>query len=311
MLHNVCDSNDEMLCHGTQYRTRYDNRDANLQIHSFGPQSRYGRSIQLLFQQRWYCTAPWPGMKAAVLTAHSIFSGAGFLIYSNYFYHTYIIGAFHKYPEPVAKQMRKALYYSNISLEPRNAIKYYREALRVADEVGMDPFSDEIMGIKIHLAGFMEKIQRYKQAIDILEIVKRDNLLWVDQLGNLPGNEGKRTRVLGKTVGVSVKLGELYANQYVSEQEAAEERLVWAVETVLKEQQRRQKDGVKDGEGEWLSPEEIGGSLEALGHHYEEKSQHYLAAPLFLQALALSPPTSCHTTVLSKFLLAAYLENCH
>lgn len=194
--------------------------------------------------------------------------------------------------------MRKALYYSNISLEPRNAIKYYREALRVADEVGMDPFSDEIMGIKIHLAGFMEKIQRYKQAIDILEIVKRDNLLWVDQLGNLPGNEGKRTRVLGKTVGVSVKLGELYANQYVSEQEAAEERLVWAVETVLKEQQRRQKDGVKDGEGEWLSPEEIGGSLEALGHHYEEKSQHYLAAPLFLQALALSPPTSCHTTVL-------------
>lgn len=196
--------------------------------------------------------------------------------------------------------MRKALYYSNISLEPRNAIKYYREALRVADEVGMDPFSDEIMGIKIHLAGFMEKIQRYKQAIDILEIVKRDNLLWVDQLGNLPGNEGKRTRVLGKTVGVSVKLGELYANEYVSEKEAAEERLVWAVETVLKEQQRRQKEGVKEGEGEWLSPEEIGGSLEALGHHYEEKNQHYLATPLFLQALALSPPTSCHTTVLSK-----------
>ncbi|KUJ15906.1 uncharacterized protein LY89DRAFT_587390 [Mollisia scopiformis] len=224
--------------------------------------------------------------------------GATALLYVNDFYHNYIIGAFHKFPPPVAKELRKALYYTNISLEPKNAVKYYKEALRVADEIGMDPFSDEIIGVKIQLAALMEKLQLYKKAIDILEIVKRDNLRWVDELGNLPGNEGKRTRVLGKTVGISVKLGELYANEYVKEKGAAEERLVWAVETVLKEQQRRESEGVKPGEGEWLSPEEIGGSLEALGHHYEEKDQHYLAAPLFLQALALSPPASCHTAVL-------------
>jgi hypothetical protein len=146
----------------------------------------------------------------------------------------------------------------------------------------------------------MEKIQQYTKAIDVLEIVKRDCLKWVEELGGQPGNEGKRTRVLGKTVGISVKLGELYANEYVSEKEVAEERLVWAVEMVLKEQQRREIEGVKPGEGDWLSPEEIGGSLEALGHHYEEKNQHYLAAPLFLQAITLSPPSSCHTAVLSK-----------
>jgi hypothetical protein len=38
----------------------------------------------------------------------------------------------------------------------------------------------------------------------------------------------------------------------------------------------------------------------ALGNHYESKSQHYLAAPLYLQAVTLSPPNSCHTAVLSK-----------
>ena len=37
----------------------------------------------------------------------------------------------------------------------------------------------------------------------------------------------------------------------------------------------------------------------ALAHHYEEKGQHYLAAPLFLQALTMSAPSSCHTAVLS------------
>jgi hypothetical protein len=101
------------------------------------------------------------------------------------------------------------------------------------------------------------------------------------------------------------------------EKEAAEEKLVWAVETVLREQQRREVEGVKPDEGEWMSSEELGGSLEgqhyitriasasakeeaALGHHYEERNQHYLAAPLFLQAVALSPPSSCHTTVLSE-----------
>lgn len=132
----------------------------------------------------------------------------------------------------------------------------------MADEIGMDPFSDEIIGVKIQLAALMEKIQLYQKAIEVLEIVKRDNLRWVDELGNKPGNEGKRTRVLGKTVGVSVKLGELYSNEYVKEKGAAEERLVWAVETVLKEQQRRATEGVKPGEGDWMSPEEIGGSLE-------------------------------------------------
>ncbi|KAE8453936.1 hypothetical protein EG329_007712 [Mollisiaceae sp. DMI_Dod_QoI] len=224
--------------------------------------------------------------------------GAGALVYANHFYYNYIIGAFHKFPEPVAKQLRKALYYTNISLEPKNAIKYYKEALRVADEVGMDPFSDEIMGVKIQVAALMEKIQLYKRAIDVLEILKKDNLRWLDEFGSRPGNEGQRTSVLGKTVQISVKLGELYSNQYVKEKEAAEESLVWAVETVLKEQQRRATEGVKPDEGEWLSAEQIGGSLETLGHLYEEKDQHYLAAPLFLQALALSPPKSCHTTVL-------------
>ena len=126
----------------------------------------------------------------------------------------------------------------------------------------MDPFSDEIIGVKIQLAALMERVQQYKKAIDILEIVKSDNLRWIEELGNKPGNEAKRTSVLGKTVGISVKLGELYANEYVAEKEIAGERLIWAVETILKEQKRRADEGVKPDEGEWMSPEEIGGSLE-------------------------------------------------
>lgn len=38
----------------------------------------------------------------------------------------------------------------------------------------------------------------------------------------------------------------------------------------------------------------------ALAQHYEKNDAHYLATPLFLQALTVCPPTSCHGVVLSK-----------
>ncbi|KAI9813662.1 MAG: hypothetical protein M1827_003733 [Pycnora praestabilis] len=249
----------------------------------------------------------------------------GSLVYVNYVYKSYIVDAFHKFPEPVAQKLRRALYYTNISLSPQDAMKYYRQALAVADEVGMDPFSDEIIGVKIQVAALLEKIQQFQKAIDVLEIVRNDCLKWIDLYGAKEGKEGDRTRILGKTVGVSVKLGELYANEFVREQEAAEGALVWAVETVLKEKKRREDQGVKPGEGEWMTDEEIGGALEcdyapsnpspmhsqtrreinpnklftALGNHYEERNQHYLAAPLYLQCLSLLPLTDCHSVVLS------------
>lgn len=46
----------------------------------------------------------------------------------------------------------------------------------------------------------------------------------------------------------------------------------------------------------------------ALAHHYEEKRQHYLATPLFLQALTVSPPKSCHSVVLMNNLATSLAQ---
>ncbi|KAK4981609.1 hypothetical protein LTR66_009853 [Elasticomyces elasticus] len=191
--------------------------------------------------------------------------------------------------------------------------------------MGMDPFSDEILGVKIQVAALMEKIQNFPKAIEVLEIVRGDCLQWVDELGGLitawsgrgvtglttlpsEQNRGKRTRVLGKTVAISVKLADLYANNFVRDKDSAEERLVWAVETVLKEKKRREDEGVTEDEGDWISDSEMGASLEALAHHYEEKNQHYLATPLFLQALSLYPTNTCHSVVLMNNLATSLAQ---
>lgn len=235
------------------------------------------------------------------IIAASVFflSGSFAILYANYWYQYYIIAAFHKFPEPVAVKLRRAIYYTNQDLQPKEALKYYRQAIEIAEELGMDPFSDEIMGVKIQVAGLFEKVEHTAKAIQVLEILRRDTMLWMDKLGGLERNKAKRTRVLKKLVGINIKLGELYSRPAIYDRDTAETRLVWAVETVLKERQRRDTLKVsEEDEGDWLSDSEIGAAMEALAHNYEEKKQWHLATPLFLQALNLLGGSTCHSVIL-------------
>lgn len=228
------------------------------------------------------------------------------LVYANYIYRSYIIGEFAAYPEPIAQALRRALYYSNHDLQPQNAIKYYSKALDLATEMGMDPLSNEMLGVKFQLASFLEKqIHQPKMAIEVLERVKQHCSAWVEEYGDLERQREKRTRLLGQIVRVGVKLGDLYARPDVMETEHAEESLVGAVTTLLKEQERREREGVKEGEGEWIGAEEIGGALESLATHYTLLSRPSLSTPLYLQTLPLLPPKSCHLTTTMTSLSAS------
>ncbi|KAI0521835.1 TPR domain-containing protein [Xylaria bambusicola] len=283
-----------------------------------------GQNLRTLFRQ---------SPEELVIAIIILCACAGVSVYVVYSYFNYFQSEqFTRFPPDIAKSLRRALYYTNYSPDPKLALKYYKLALEQCTAAGLDPFSDEVIGVRIQLAAWLEKIGKYQNSIEVLEALLRDCKRWVekmeksvqdgfvDKAGRLisaaipkaePPKEGddgaielpenlwaKRTRVLGKSVGISVKLGELYADEHVLQGDAAGEHLIWSVETVLKELQRRQVEGVKEGEGDWMTPEQIGGALEALGNHYESKSQHYLSAPLYLQAVSLSPPNSCHTAVL-------------
>ncbi|CAG5158506.1 uncharacterized protein ALTATR162_LOCUS5114 [Alternaria atra] len=221
------------------------------------------------------------------------------VFYIPWYYKNVIIKPYHNFPEPVAKKLRKALFYSRGKwLDIREANKHFRQALALADEMGMDPFSDEIMGVKYTIAALFEDAGYYSLAIDVLEIMRNDCQKWVDEFSDKHWTTGNRSRVKKNMVQINLKLGQLYDVRYVNEPENGEKRLVEAVESALKEQQRRERDGVKNGEGPWLTNDEMGGVLEALGTHYEQFDSHYLAAPLFVKALQLCPPTSCHSVVL-------------
>lgn len=190
------------------------------------------------------------------------------------------------------------------------------------------------MGIKIQLAAWLEKIHSFDNSIMILENMLNDCKRWVDAMekaaadGTLAkydptlqpppakkeGEEedknapppqprenfwGKRTRLLKKAIGISVKLANLYSDEHVLERETAHERIVWAVETTLRELNRRSREPLKEGEGDWMADSEVGGALEGLALSYCEKKQFHLAVPLLFQSLRLSED-QCHTATLSK-----------
>ncbi|KAG8418012.1 hypothetical protein J3458_005458 [Metarhizium acridum] len=86
---------------------------------------------------------------------------------------------FSRYPEPVANTLRRAIYYTNYKPDPEMALKYYKKAMEQVKEVGLDPFSDEVLGIRIQVSFWLQKINNYKGSVDVLESVLQDCKKWV------------------------------------------------------------------------------------------------------------------------------------
>jgi tetratricopeptide (TPR) repeat protein len=264
------------------------------------------------------------------------------------FFRTFYTSYFSKFPEPLATTLRRAIYYSNYRPDPDLALKYYKKALEQCAEIGLDPFSDEVLGIRIQISAWLEQIKNPKTAVEVLESVLKDCKKWVevmdqtvkdgkvnaagrlidttkvsqDKAAEKPAADGqekstepppetlwrKRERILAKAVGTSVKLGELYADEHVLDQDKSHERLLWALETSLEEFRRRKVHGPRPGEESWLTPQELGGEMESLGRNYESRSQFHLAIPLFFQALRLCD-SPCHRAVIMNNLAASFAQH--
>ncbi|KAM0220366.1 hypothetical protein ACHAQD_006089 [Fusarium lateritium] len=233
------------------------------------------------------------------------------------------------------------------------ALKYYKRAMDQCAEHGLDPYSDEVLGIRIQTSHWLEKIANYNGCLQVLEGILADCNRWIHVMeqsvkDGKVNNEGKlikpateaetpanqvannvastpeqgnaeedivveslwhkRQRILTKTVGIAIKLGELYGDEHVLDPDNSQKHLIWAVETALKEARRRKEEGVKPGEGDWLSPEQMGGAMESLGRDYERKSQFHLAIPLFFRALRLCE-TPCHRPVIMNNLAASFAQH--
>jgi hypothetical protein len=170
----------------------------------------------------------------------------------------------HNLPPKVAKPLKKALYFSNIQKDPQNALKFYKEALFAAQEEGLHPLSDTVIGITCQIALYFASIHHHPNAIEVLEKMRKSLLEWLETDGEKHMDDGERARILKRAVGQSVQLGEWYSLDWIGRFDDAEEALVLAADMVLGEQERLKSLGQKEDEKFPLSDEEVGGALEGM-----------------------------------------------
>lgn len=247
----------------------------------------------------------------------------GFVFYTFVYYPRQLARDFNGFPDRVGAKLRLALWYTHDNhWDPDKALQHYKEALLLAQKLKMDPFGDQYFGMRLKVAGFLEKLGNIPKAIELLEQDRTVYLKAVESVSGRSDLAERRGQILFKAVGLHAKLAEYYSHEAIGDDEAAEERLVWAVTTILKENEGLDKPSQdSNNTSAWIDKEQIGGTLEgecrpksylpisrllicrcasrtALANFYESKNRHFLSTPLYLQALAYSPPSSCHSVIL-------------
>ncbi|KAL4972743.1 hypothetical protein BDW66DRAFT_143583 [Aspergillus desertorum] len=267
-----------------------------------------------------------------------------FFTYIVYIEVTHNAPQYHKFPPEVVKPLRQAVYYTDVVLQPQTAMKYYKEALKAAAQVGLHPFSDEVLGIKLQVADMLERSGNVTPAIKVLENTKKEILQYVE-LGRKKAAEQKKAqdehmkefekeskqrhaqtdikfkidnpdfidtyeqikaldeydqqqqdKAMKKAVGISLKLGQLYASDHIQDFKKSEAAHESAIELSMNELKYRQSAGLPlsnpnpDIENEstpWLTRRDAAMALTNLAQTYGEMDKHDLALPVFLRALEL------------------------
>lgn len=85
-----------------------------------------------------------------------------------------------KFPPEVAEPLRRAVYFTEIDKKPLEALQLFRNALLIADHIGMHPFSDEVLGIRLKAVDVLQDNDMHKAAIEMLERIESDCREWVE-----------------------------------------------------------------------------------------------------------------------------------
>ncbi|PYH90995.1 hypothetical protein BO71DRAFT_386507 [Aspergillus ellipticus CBS 707.79] len=235
----------------------------------------------------------------------SIITATGLFSYIAYIEVTENTPKYSRYPAPVAERLRTAVYYTELNLNPAKAAKAYQEAQALALELGMHPYCEEVLGIRVQTAMMLEMAGLVPASIQVLESTLQGALSYVAEarerstegqgvMQTKEAEEREETRrvymVLRKVVGISIKLAELYQGDHVQDAKKAELMQMFAVQVCLKEMNRRHSLGLPVGGGQddtWMNLGEIATALTELGHTYTSQGKSELARPLFLRALDL------------------------
>ncbi|KAI5298586.1 hypothetical protein KEM55_003218, partial [Ascosphaera atra] len=145
-------------------------------------------NLQDGWRRRWESPYQY-GFSIAFIT--TLLGLIGYVVYDRV---TRIEPGLSKYPREVADPLRRAVYFVEIDKQPVKALLLFKDALQVADKIGMHPFSDEVLGIRLKAVDVLEQNELTNAAIEMLERIEQDCSQWV-QAGRVEEETGKKPEV--------------------------------------------------------------------------------------------------------------------
>ncbi|RMZ83286.1 hypothetical protein DV738_g1250, partial [Chaetothyriales sp. CBS 135597] len=239
----------------------------------------------------------------------------GLLAWDEY---TRVAPAFSAFPAAVEQRLRLALHYTYISEDPDAASRYFREAIEVAEAVGMDPLSKEYIGLRIRYAECLEKYGRVKASIDVLALLTKDLEDAVaaidsgektnppvvaspaaktgqavddkaeDAEGSGPSEPSgpcSREELLKRIIQNKVKIASLYDTEYIQDRASAKEIMSNAIQLLVSETPEAATKGFSAENSAGLSLGEIAAMLSQMGDLYATSGEEANAVQTYMLAL--------------------------
>lgn len=208
------------------------------------------------------------------------------------------------YPLPVEQRLRLALHYTHISPDPETASGYFVDAIKKAEELGMDPYSKEFVGIRIRFSEMLETFGHMRAAIEILNDVTKEfeqRLAEMDDgklkvLDNQPVQPSSgedsgepvidmRKHLIKTIIQAKVKLSSMWESEYMQDTNMAKQTLSDAVGLIVKETKDPQINGFTEDNGAGLTTGEIASILSQMGDLYATTGEESNAVQVYVLAL--------------------------
>ncbi|RMD42790.1 hypothetical protein DV735_g2372, partial [Chaetothyriales sp. CBS 134920] len=269
----------------------------------FSPPSGLSRLRQSLHKARTDYPILFPTLLVAAAVSLSLL---GLLAWDEY---TRVAPAFSAFPPAVEQRLRLALHYTYISPDPDAASRYFREAIEVAEAVGMDPLGKEYIGLRIRYAECLEKYGRVKASIDVLSLLTKDledALAAIDsgaktsspavataaetsEAGQAEDGEASqanpRQDLLKRIIQNKVKIASLYDTEYVQDRASAKQTLSDAIQQLVSETPDAATKGFSGQNAAGLSLGEIAAMLSQMGDLYATSGEEANAVQTYMLAL--------------------------
>ena len=231
------------------------------------------------------------------LTTIGSLSVLGLLAYDQY---TRVDPLFADWPAPVENQLRVALHFTHVKPNPDLAAECFAGALEAAEKCGMDPFSKEVMGIRIRLAEMLEQFGRVKSSIEVLNSVVEDCQEKLTELSRStvlkalknekasPQEEkeiSRHTAMLRGIIQAKVKIAGLYDSEFIQDPASAKKTLSEAVGLLVQHTQDPQTKGFSEDNAAGLSLEEIAAMLSQMGDLYATSGEEANAIQVYMLTL--------------------------